>query len=310
MIFTKFTGWFSKLNSFYKIISILSVLIGFVLSIGPFIELITPKSKYSVELFNELIKTYSDDKVNEIIKATNNKKKYGDINLFAKGLYAIMQPKASTKDPIYFLSKIPTESKVYKLSILTATHYLQEKDESINVGEAIRKFALTMKDRGDIGPLFDAIYYIESLISRDSYGIGDPRKLFAMDNINYHIRIESPQYFSDAYREIKKKYESKNFKITPNGVEMINTSRKKKVYLSSEYKALHKLLAAIQGGKVIAHMYRDENYPHQKELLNFCRVFNGDLNLNEKNKFLFVYGSVYLWLLDNEFKKANLVCKT
>jgi len=92
-----------------------------------------------------------------------------------------------------------------------------------------------MKEKGDISPLVDLTYYIESTIEKKDYGIGDERRFPFHDNTQYKLCLQSPNYYVEAYKNIRHKFENDNFKITYNGAHSINSGLNKTIQIDAIY---------------------------------------------------------------------------
>ncbi len=164
-----------------------------------------------------------------------------------------MQPISSTDDPISCINKIDKDSKFYRYSISIAREYLQANSSCESTpNKALINFANSMKEKGDISPLVDLTYYIESTIEKTDYGIGDERRFPFHENTQYKLCLQSPNYYVEAYTNIRHKFENENFKITYNGAHSINTGLNKKIRIDAIYLFLPQLIGALHGSAALS----------------------------------------------------------
>lgn len=299
---------FNRQKKIYKYLEVAGVILGFVLIIKEYIIWIKPTPSFDLK---EIIKLAENNDIDSITKIINNTK-HDEINKdtywFSKAIYSIMQPVSNTDSPISCIKNIDKDSKYYRYSIKLACSYLQSNIScKTQANKEIMDFAKFLNEKkGDNSPLVYVVYYIESTMERTNYGIGDRRAFPDHDNTNYRLCMLKPNYYIQAYKDIRNKFENDNFKISYKGVESRNVERNTTAQIELIYLGLPKLIGSLHGSAAISFYINGDLVNYNKEMQEFVKYYPDGISIKEKNAFLFTYGSVYLWLLDTMFKNNNM----
>jgi hypothetical protein len=298
---------FLKQKKIYSVIEVIGVLFGFIFGIKECINILTPHPSYEIKEIIKLTDKFDINSILKIIKKTKNDENNKDVYWFTKAIYSIMQPISGTENTINCIEKIDEDSKFYRYSIFLAWNYLQANSNcEFAPNKALIDFANSMKEKGDSGPMEDLTYYIESTITKADYGIGDVRRFPFHDNAQYKLCLQRPDYYVEAYKNIRHKFENDNFKITYKGAESINSGLNKDIEIHATYLHLYKLIGALHGSASLSFSLNGDKINAQKEKKEFIKYFPDGITSEEKKAFVTIYGSVYLFLLDEMFKQMNV----